>query len=76
MPEACDPLCAPSIVDLGPQHLHTLRFGSTANVLAKCKLKYYRISEGHTAQNLLGTVQMDCVEVDAVDHSAIASSAV
>ena len=24
---------------------HTMRFGSTAKVLAKCKLKYYRISE-------------------------------
>ena len=26
-------------------HLHTMRFGSTAKVLLKCKLKYYRISE-------------------------------
>ena len=25
--------------------LHTMRFGSTAKVLLKCKLKYYRISE-------------------------------
>ena len=25
--------------------LHTMRFGSTAKVLAECKLKYYRISE-------------------------------
>ena len=24
---------------------HTMRFGSTAKVLLKCKLKYYRISE-------------------------------
>ena len=24
---------------------HTMRFGSTAKVLAKCKLKYYKISE-------------------------------
>ena len=24
---------------------HTMRFGSTAKVLAKCMLKYYRISE-------------------------------
>ena len=43
-----------------------MRFGSTANVLAKCKLKYYRISEGHTAQNLLCTMQVDSVEGDAV----------
>ena len=26
-------------------HLHTMRFGGTAKVLLKCKLKYYRISE-------------------------------
>ena len=26
---------------------HTVRFGSTAKVLAKCRLKYYRISECH-----------------------------
>ena len=26
-------------------HDHTMRFGSTAKVLLKCKLKYYRISE-------------------------------
>ena len=31
----------PQIVDAG----HTMRFGSTAKVLLKCKLKYYRISE-------------------------------
>ena len=24
---------------------HTMRFGSTAKVLAECELKYYRISE-------------------------------
>ena len=32
---------------------HTMRFGSTAKVLLKCKLKYYRISEclqGHGVQ--------------------------
>ena len=27
------------------RHLRTMRFGSTAKVLLKCKLKYYRISE-------------------------------
>ena len=26
-------------------HVHTMRFGSTAKVLLKCKLKYWRISE-------------------------------
>ena len=31
-----------------PGHGHTMRFGSTAKVLPKCMLKYYRISEcGH-----------------------------
>ena len=25
--------------------VHTMRFGSTAKVLLRCKLKYYRISE-------------------------------
>ena len=31
----------------GPRlsNVHTMRFGSTAKVLLKCKLKYYRISE-------------------------------
>ncbi len=28
---------------------HTMRFGSTAKVLAECKLKYYRISECNRA---------------------------
>ena len=27
------------------QRLHTMKFGSTAKVLAECKLKYYSISE-------------------------------
>ena len=26
-------------------HVHTMKFGSIAKVLLKCKLKYYRISE-------------------------------
>ncbi len=30
---------------LPPEHQLTMRFGSTAEVLLKCKLKYYRISE-------------------------------
>ncbi len=30
---------------LSAERQHTMRFGSTAKVLAKCKLKYYRISE-------------------------------
>ena len=28
-----------------PNARHTMRFGSTAKVLAECKFKYYRISE-------------------------------
>ena len=28
-----------------PWNVSTMRFGSTAKVLLKCKLKYYRISE-------------------------------
>ena len=31
-----------------PMQQHTMRFGSTAKVLLKCKLKYYRISECNT----------------------------
>ena len=32
----------------------TMRFGSTAKVLLKCKLKYYRISECHVPQEAAG----------------------
>ncbi len=36
----------------------TMRFGSTAKVLLKCKLKYYRISECVVPHHLLGTLMM------------------
>ena len=41
-------------VHADPHHAHqvTMRFGSTAKVLLKCKLKYYRISECRYAQVL------------------------
>ena len=34
-----------SSTQCGEHPCHTMRFGSTAKVLLKCKLKYYRISE-------------------------------
>ncbi len=34
------------------QELHTMRFGSTAQVLLKYKLKYYRISESSMSQGM------------------------
>ena len=40
--EASSPII-PELHDMGL--LLTMRFGSTAKVLAECKLKYYRISE-------------------------------
>ena len=47
--QSFQPLCHPyqpvSACGITP-HL-TMRFGSTAKVLLKCKLKYYRISECH-----------------------------
>ena len=35
----------PLTQDSGSDGEHTMRFGSTAKVLLKCKLKYYKISE-------------------------------
>ena len=38
--------CLPGVeVLMTSKRHHTMRFGSTAKVLAECKLKYYRISE-------------------------------
>ena len=34
-----------SLAEQVPRLILTMRFGSTAKVLLKCKLKYYRISE-------------------------------
>ena len=39
------------LADVGPG---TMRFGSTAKVLAKCMLKYYRISECQAAETAAG----------------------
>ncbi len=37
--------CTPhAIIVRQRQLLHTMRFGSTAEVLAECRLKYYRVS--------------------------------
>ena len=43
MPSALDSVTEPAWVPV--IHRYTMRFGSTAKVLAECKLKYYRISE-------------------------------
>ena len=59
-------------------HIRTMRYGSTAKVLLKCKLKYYRISEcirGHTfSQAALAPVFPHLYTV-ASPHSAYSQSA-
>ena len=42
------------------QHSHTVRSGSTAQVLAKCKVKSYRISECHAL--LACTMTASCMD--------------
>ena len=36
----------------------TMRFGSTAKVLLKCKLKYYRISECRQGQDIASSLRI------------------
>ncbi len=52
MPVVCLLLSDHAKCQAGTEHLplpgYTMRFGSTAKVLAKCMLKYHRISEWAT----------------------------
>ena len=41
--------------------IHTMRFGSTAKVLAKCKLQYHRISECTHVMHCLLCLFLACV---------------
>ena len=64
------------------RHGHTMRFGSTAQVLLKCKLKYYRISEwgipqkagaaagGQNLMQVLDTLDMRQFWLQYTRHSA------
>ena len=51
---------------LGQDQPHTMRFGSTAKVLLKCKLKYYRISECHSLLLHKPTVAGACLDCFAM----------
>ncbi len=55
-----------------------MRFGSTAKVLAECKLKYYRVSECHAVPDFRGSdgLKASWLPVDGatLDVALVASS--
>ena len=54
-------LCLPFYSSATSASHHTMRFGSAAKVLLKCKLKYYRISE------CISDTELTCFVSDADD---------